>query len=80
MTWKDRFHAALLRFVQAKFDSSAREVTGFEQVNVPGFQWSEVTFEPGYTIIEITYNRGMVAEWKGDFAELLDELTWMEGT
>lgn len=69
MSWKEDFNAALLRFTREDLHHyDAEEVTGFEQA---GGQWSE-------PVIEITYRdragHSRIAEWQGDFAELIGRL------
>lgn len=79
MNWKENFCAALLRFLQTELNRpEARRVTSFEQLHIEGHRWSEYTYDGDQTVIEIYYDDYGCAEWKGDFGELLEALTWTE--
>lgn len=79
MNWKEHFYAALLRFLQTELNRpEATRVTSFEQVTTEGHRYSEYTMDPEQTVIEIYYDDYGCAEWRGDFGELLEALTWTE--
>lgn len=81
VNWKENFYAALLRFLQTELNHpEATRIESFGQRMVPGFRYSEYTGDLDHAVIEITFDGWQVAEWKGDFAELLEALTWTEGT